>query len=230
MNNQLKGLLYYFQTHMKRSFLIFWSILLGITIVTLIAAYILRNEDGVMTITLTMPMYFFCAIYGFVIVKQWIPYFIKIGATRKNIFLGLGIFFAGVASIFSLMATILQSAISFLVDKLNIDIFSFIHLSMVFEDTWYIRFIIDFTVMLVSFTLLFVVGLLFYKYGLLISGIVIGTLFLGIIFSAFKGWLSKLGRYVIELDLHVFWQLTLLAIILYGLSWLFLRNITTVRA
>src|SRR5690625_3667640 len=111
MNNQLKGLLYYFQTHMKRSFLIFWSILLGITIVTLIAAYILRNEDGVMTITFTMPMYFFCAIYGFVIVKQWIPYFIKIGATRKNIFLGLGIFFAGVTSIFSLMATILQSEI-----------------------------------------------------------------------------------------------------------------------
>src|SRR5690625_4887117 len=177
MNNQLKGLLYYFQTHMKRSFLIFWSILLGITIVTLIAAYILRNEDGVMTITLTMPMYFFCAIYGFVIVKQWIPYFIKIGATRKNIFLGLGIFFAGVASIYSLMATILQSAISFLVDKLTIDIFSFIHLSMVFEDTWYIRFIIDFTVMLVSFTFSYVVAFLFYNSVLLLSRLVIGALF-----------------------------------------------------
>src|SRR5690625_1962560 len=230
MNNQLRGLLYYFGTHMKRAFLIFWSILLGITIITLVAAYILRNEDGVMTFTFWIPMYFFCAIYGFTIVKKCIPYFLKIGATRKNIFLGVGIFFSTVSATFALLAAIFQSIANLFVKQLNIDILSFIHIAMVYEDTWYNRWLIDFILMLVCFTFLFLLGLLFYKYGLLISGIVMGIVFFGLIFSAFKGWMATFFQYIVNLDFHFIWQLALLAIILYGLSWLFLRKITTVRA
>lgn len=230
MNNQIKGLLFYFYTHMKRAFMIFWSILLGILLLSLVVSYILKGQDGIMTFAIALPMYFFCAIYGYTIVNKWIPYFLKVGATRKNIFIGIGLFFTLVSLSFALIAELLYRVGNLIVKGLEIDIFSFLHLSMFFEDLWYIRLMIDFTIMLTSFTFMFIVGLLFYKYGSLISGIVLAFFFFALIFSAFKGWLVHFGKYILEIELHVFWQLALLTIVLYGLTWLFLRTITTVRA
>lgn len=229
MSNQIRGLLFYFSTHMKRAFIIFWSILLAILVISLVASYILKNQDGFMTFSISIPIYFFCTVYGFTIVNKWIPYFLKVGATRKNIFFSIGLFFGGVSAVLALLASLLQSIANVFVDQLKIDIFSFIHLSMLFEDTWYFRFIIDFTMMLAAFTFMFIIGLLFYKYGLVIGGIVLGSLFFCLIFSVFKGWILSLGQYIVKSDFHIFWQLALLTIVLYALSWLFLRRITTVR-
>lgn len=227
MNNQIKGLLFYFYTHMKRAFLIFWSILLGILILSLVASYILKGQDGIMTFAIALPMYFFSAIYGFTIVKKWLPYFLKVGATRRNIYIGIGLFFMGISASFALIAELVQQLGNLIVRALEIDIFSFLHLSMFFEDAWYVRLIIDFTIMLILCSFMFLLGLLFYKYGLLISGIVLGSLFFGLIFSAFKGWILTFADYIQAIDFHLFWQLALLALALYGLSWLLLRRITT---
>lgn len=229
MNNQIKGLLFYFSTHMKRAFVIFWSILFGILLISLATSYVLKDQDGFMTFSVSIPLYFFCAVYGFTMVKKWIPYFLKVGATRKNIFFAIGLFFCGVSAGFALIATILQSIANLFLDQVKIDIFSFIHLSMFFEDTWYVRFIIDLTMMLAGFTFFFILGLVFYKYGLVLGGILLASLFFGLTFSVFKGWIHKLGQYIVKFDFHIFWQLALLTIVFYALSWLFLRRITTIR-
>src|SRR5690625_5403413 len=64
MSNQIRGLLFYFSTHMKRAFIIFWSILLAILVISLVASYILKNQDGFMTFSISIPIYFFCTVYG----------------------------------------------------------------------------------------------------------------------------------------------------------------------
>lgn len=232
MNKQIKGLLYFFVANTRHSFIIFWSILLGITFVTLTGSYMLKDQDGgIMTLTLTAPMYVYCGIYGFIIVKQWIPFFIKLGATRKNILMSLGLFFGGVSLLFASIGSALQSIITIFAEKIGLSIFSFLHLSYFFEDTWYTRILIDSSIMLFCFTLMFMIGLLFYKHGLAIGGSVLGLLFVAAIFSAFKGWLVDFAIYVFkDVNLLLFWQIALVALVLYGFSWFFVRNITIVNA
>src|SRR5699024_5911205 len=87
MGRQIKGLLYFFIADVRYSLTIFWTILMGILVVSLIVAYFLTNvKNGMMSFTLTAPMYVYCAILGFLTVKESVPFSIKMGATRKNIF------------------------------------------------------------------------------------------------------------------------------------------------
>lgn len=231
MNKQIKGLLYFYVTHTRHSFIIFWSILLGILLLTLTFSFLLNDQGGFMTLSLTGPMYVYCGIYGFIIVKNWIPFFIKLGATRKNILISLGIFFMGVALVYSAIGTALQSFVTMITEKVDLSVFSFLHLSYFFTDTWYTRLLIDATIMMFSFTLLFILGLLFYKYGLAIGGSVLGIVFVTMLLGTFQGWLSN---FVIELfsdaNLTLFWQLGLVAIVLYFAAWFFMRKITIVNA
>lgn len=95
MGRQIKGLLYFFMADVRYSLAIFWTILMGILMVSLIAAYVLVDiKNGFMTFSLTAPMYVYCSILGFLTVKEAVPFSLKMGATRKNLFVSLGIFFS----------------------------------------------------------------------------------------------------------------------------------------
>lgn len=231
MKQQMKGLIYFFLVNSRYSFTIFWSILLGITLFTAITAYIIDDQEGVMKISLTAPMYVYSGIYGFFVVKNWIPFFIKLGTSRKNILLGLGLFFMGVSFSFALTGTVLQSVFMFFAKQINLHMFSFGHISLFIEDTWYIRLLIDSSLMLFCFTFMFVIGLLFYKYGLAIGGAVLGIFMMGIIYSIYKGWIIEFAINVFtNLELTLFWQIALIATLLYIFSWFFIRKITIVHA
>ena len=98
MSRQIKGLLYFFIANSRYSLFIFWTILMSILLVTLTISYFAQDVDNFfMTLSLTGPIYVYCAIFGFLAVKELIPFSVKIGATRKNLFIGLGIFFLGLS-------------------------------------------------------------------------------------------------------------------------------------
>ncbi|WP_010097193.1 hypothetical protein [Ornithinibacillus scapharcae] len=93
MNKQMNGLLYYLVTDIRHSMKIFWAILLSILVVSVTFAYFLLGfEDGKMAFGFPFATYFFCIITGFVTVKESIPFAIKMGATRKNIYIAIAIF------------------------------------------------------------------------------------------------------------------------------------------
>lgn len=230
MSRQIKGLLYFYSTDLRHSLLVFWSILMGILVISLVLTY-LMPEDGFMTLSLTGPMYVYCGILGYLFVKQMIPYTIKMGATRKNIMVSLAIFFIGLSTSFAVLASVIQEIINKFHELLGVDIFMFLHLSYFLTDTMWSRILIDASIMFFSMTLTFILGLIFYKYGLAIFGSILGTAFLVFIVGLAKGWLIEFGikLYQSGFDLIYFWQLLLIGIVLFSLSWLMLRKITTVE-
>src|SRR5699024_9652946 len=89
MAKQLNGSLYYLVANVRYSFIIFWIILMVMFAVTIISALLV--PDSVISFQLAAPIYVFAAVIGFWTVKNAFPYLIKMGSTRKNIFLSFGI-------------------------------------------------------------------------------------------------------------------------------------------
>ncbi|MFD2628829.1 hypothetical protein [Oceanobacillus kapialis] len=228
MGRQLTGLLYFYSSNYRDSLKIFWTILLSILIVTLSISYFLLNVEGAkMAFSFTAPMYVYCGIIGFISVKDVIPFAIKVGATRKNLYLGLAIFFLLLSVGKAFAGSIIQILIINLGELVGINNFEFLHLAYFMEDTWYTRFIIDAAIMFFCLTLFFLLGLLFYRFGFAGAGSVLGLLLVGMLFAVAKGWAWDFMVHVAEtFDMMFFLQLTIISIVLYILSFFLVRRIT----
>ncbi|MGY0692535.1 hypothetical protein ACW2QC_07040 [Virgibacillus sp. FSP13] len=228
MGRQVNGLLYFFITDVRHSLFIFWTILISTLIISIVGAYLLMNVDeGRMVFTLSMAIYIYCGIFGFITVKQGIPFSIKMGATRKNLFVSIGIFFLGLALVKAILANTIHSLVIWMSDGVGIDTFRFIHPAQLMTDTWLTRVMIDTTVMFFILAFMFTIGLLFYKYGLLGGGAVVGALVITLLFGVAYGWIIDFFSGILEsLTMTFFVELLLIGLILYGISWIMLRKIT----
>src|SRR5690625_6808867 len=95
MANQLKGTLFYLYTNVRFTLIIFWIIISTILALSLITSYFM--SEGTISFQLSFSVYVFCTIIGTWTVKNAIPYSIKLGSTRKNLYVSLGIYFLGFA-------------------------------------------------------------------------------------------------------------------------------------
>src|SRR5690625_3591943 len=231
MGRQIKGLLYFNFTDARYSMTIFWTILMGILVISLIATYLIRNiEGGFMTFSLTGPMYVYCAILGFLTVKESIPFSLKRGATRKNIFISLGTLFLGISIAMTTVGSTLQVIVNLFTEQIGIDVFSFQHVAYFTSDTWINRIFIDLTIMFFLFSFMFALSLLFYRYGLLVGSAFIGLFFILILTGFAQGWLTEfLVAQFQTLDQTFYIQLFAIGIIIYGLSFFLLRRITVFK-
>lgn len=231
MGRQIKGLLYFYFMDARHSLTVFWTILMSILVVTLTISYFIKGtEGGFMTLSLTVPMYIYCAILGYLTVREAIPFSLKRGATRKNIFLSLGIFFLVISIAKSFVGSTIQVIVDFLNAKVGIDIFAFLHIAYFTEDTWLNRIFIDTTILFFFFSVMFVVGLLFYRYGLAGGGAFVGLLVILFLTGITQGWLADffIEQYQ-SLDYMFYLQLFGIGVIFYALSMLLLRKITIVK-
>lgn len=228
MGRQLKGLLYFYIADAKHSLVIFWSILLGTLVISIVGAYLLFNVgEGQMAYALSIAIYIFCSIFGFISAKQGVPFSIKLGATRKNMFISMGIFFLGLAIVQAILASTIQAIVLTGANKFGIDTFQFIHPAQLLTDNWLTRVIIDTTVMFFLLSFMFLIGLLFYKYGLLGSGIVLGLMLVTLLFGLAQGFLIDFMIDIAQsFSIVFFYEILLIAMVLYGISWLLLRKIT----
>ncbi|RDW17190.1 hypothetical protein [Oceanobacillus chungangensis] len=232
MVKQINGLLYFFITDIRYSLTIFWTILLSCLVAILTISYfLLGTGDTIFYFGISVGIYIFAGISGFLMVKENVPSSLKLGATRKNIFISFGLFFFGLALAKAILANTLQSIIVKFVNVTEIYSINFFHPAQLLGDTWLNRVVIDTSILFFSFSLLFVIGLLFYKYGLLGGGIVVGGLVVVLLLGLAQGWIID---FVVELftdiELTFFYQLLGVGIVVYCLSFLFLRRITTLKA
>ncbi|WP_121615700.1 hypothetical protein [Virgibacillus halodenitrificans] len=228
MKKQLKGLLYFYVSDFRYSMAIFWTILLSILVLTMAVAYFLLSiENGMMAFSLTAPIYIYCAILGYLSVKEAIPFSIKMGATRRNLFISFGIFFLSLSLLFSTIASILQEAVSYINGIVGMDNFHFLHLAYFLEDTWYSRIVIDTSIMFFLFSVMFMIGLLFYKFGLAGGGSVLGILMVMLLLGIAKGWVFDFFKEIYAtIDITYFLQLIGIAFVIYLLTYIFIRRIT----
>lgn len=231
MGKQIKGLLYFFIMDIRYSLLIFWTILLGVLAVSIAFSYFLLSvEDGGFFFGFPFAIYVYCAILGFLTVKESIPFSLKIGATRKNIFVSIGVFFLLLAFAKAVVANLLQTLISFFTESAGIHTFNFLHLANLMENTWFNRVIIDGTVMFFLLSGMFMLGLLFYKYGLAGGGSVAGILAVVLLLGIAQGWIFDFFTDVFaSIDVLFFFQLLGVGIVLYGLTFLLVKKITILK-
>lgn len=231
MGRQMKGLLYFYFADIRHSLTVFWTILMSIVVVTLIITYFLSNIEGsFMTLSITGPMYIYCGILGFLVVKEFIPFSIKRGATRKNIYFSLAIFFLVLSLAKSVVGSILQVIVEYINMKAGIGNFTFLHLVYFTNDTWYYRILIDTSIMFFAFSIMFVIGLLFYRYGLVGGGVFIGALLILILTGIGQGWLIDFFVNIFKNFDNIFYlQLFGIGVVIYAFSMLLLRRITILK-
>ncbi|MFC3039228.1 hypothetical protein ACFOGI_03065 [Virgibacillus xinjiangensis] len=232
MKKQTQGLLYFFMADVRHSLMVFWTILLGILVISLAFAWFLtRVDDGFMSFSLTGPIYIYCAILGFLTVKESVPFAIRMGATRKSLFVSIGLFFLGLSLIMGLAANILHELVLWLTEGVGLETFSFLHAAYFLEDTFFTRVLIDSSIMLLLLSGMFLLGLLFFRFGLAGGGASVGVLFLVVLIGVADGWLiDSVVDIFTGLEAVFFYQLLGIGCTLYLISYLLLRRITIVNA
>lgn len=230
MIRQMKGLIYYYMTDTKRNITIFWGILLSTLTASIIIAYFLVNVDDIkMAFAISVALYIFCAIFAFVIAKQKIAFTIKMGAIRKNIFASFFIFFLGFAILNSAAVSTVHGFISYILEKLSIESYVLFHPADLLTNTWFSRFMIDTSILFIILVTFYLFGLIFYKYGLIGGGAAAGIVVLTLLLLLAKGVLIDFFVNVYaSLDLMTFYQIMIIGVIIYALTWFLVRKLTIV--
>lgn len=229
MGKQIKGLLYFFLTDARYSITIFWSILIGIIVLSLSISYFLIGVEAEFYLSASIPMYIYCAIFGYITVKESIPFALKIGATRKSIFVSIGLFFLILSLLKAVFMSIIHSTTLAFADAVGISNFVFIHPATLLGDTWLSRVVVDTAIMFLMFSMLFIMGLIFYRTGLAGGGIVAGILVLLLLFGIAEGWLFEfIWDLLVDVELTLFIQMFGIGLVFYLLSIIFIRRITII--
>lgn len=231
MKQSFKGLVYFFLVELRRPLIIFWTILFSILFVSLVFSYYLSQiEQGPLFFSLTGPLYVFFSIMGFICVKEFIPFSIKMGATRGQIWSAIGVFFLGLAVVQAIFASIIQEVVWEIMEWIGIDAFRFLHPAFFVTENWYTHIMIDVGIFTFLFVISYLIGVVFYKYGLLGGGSLLGAILLVLLMTIATGWLGEfVGEIISDMSAIFYIQMFAVGIALYLCSWLFLRKITTVK-
>lgn len=237
MPRQIKGVLFYLSTDIRYALSIFWMILGGFLLLSIIVDQIIGGKHTTVEFNLSAPIYVFAGVAGFLTVKSTLPYLIKMGATRKHLFIGTVIYFFGLALFNTVVSNVLDViASSVTKSEVNGGIvivdgessFNLHHLADVLEgSTWITRLVIDTSISFFLISVFFIVGLIFYRYGLIGGFSFIGILLFTLILGIANGWMIDFFATIFSnFSIVFFYQLVLVGFVIYLLSFLLLRRIT----
>jgi len=228
---QIKGLLYFMTVESKRSLAIFWIILVSTIMLSLMIAYFLgSNNDVKLVFMISIPTYIHCAIYAFVSVKQTIPFSIKMGASRKNIFISMGVFLITLVLIQNIFINLFYEILRFTVQALDISSFQLIHPAQLLGNSFSERLITDFAIMLCLLAVMYVLSLLFYNYGLIGGGSFGAAIVIILVFAVAKGWMAQWVAFISKsMNINFFYWMMLISLAVYVTAWALVRKINIKR-
>jgi len=238
MQKDIKGVLYFLFANVRYPLGVFWTILFSIYLISILFSVISGNEN--VLFQASIPIYIFCLVLGMWTVKNTIPYLLNMSVTMKLIFISVGIYFLLLAIFQAVLANTLTIFISLigmkamsgevsLIDGDQEFTFYFTHLSQFLQnDTLMSQIMIDTIICFVALSSMFLVGLIFYRFGLVGGFSFLGALFIIYILSIAQGSFIDLVTYFIDnYSMKLYFQVFALAFLLYLLSYIFLRRITT---
>ncbi|HZW68278.1 MAG TPA: hypothetical protein VFF20_06705 [Pseudogracilibacillus sp.] len=241
MQKDIKGVLYFLSVNVRYPLGVFWTILFSIYLISILFSVISSNEN--VLFQASIPIYIFCLVLGMWTVKNTIPYLLNMSVTRKLIFISVGIYFLLLAIFQAVLANILTVIISLLgmkamsgeislIDGDKEFTFYFTHLSQFLEnDSLMNQIMIDSIICFVALSSMFFVGLIFYRFGLVGGFSFLGALFIVYILSIARGSFIDLMTYFIDnYSMALYFQLFGLGFLLYLLSFIVLRRVTTISS
>lgn len=237
MKRQLQGILYYLTTDVRFSLTIFWAILGGLLLLGLLVYFIIGGENATFAFNFSFPIYVYAGIVGYITVKGVLPYLIRVGANRINLFIGVVIYFVGLAILNAVIANVLYSTATTILGPDNGAMFVVTsddstfylhHLADILENNgWSSRIIIDASISFFLLIVFFIIGLIFYRYGLIGGFSFVGILIFMFIFGLANGWLVDFFVNIFsDFSIVFFYQLTLVGFIVYLSSFFLLRRLT----
>lgn len=231
MNNQIKGMFYYYSIDVIRTLKIFFIILIGMLLASSIVCYLLLGMDEFhMYFALPFATYTNVGIVAFQLVKGNVPFGLKMGAVRKNIYL-MQVYFMFVYSIFvAILSSTLQLVSEWLLEAFNITNFIFWHPAVLVSDNWAMRIAVDTLVMFFIMALLYLIALIFYRTGLVGGSILLGILCVVSLHGFFEGWMIRgLMDILSNITMMSFVSLFIIGIGFWLLGYPFMRRITIVK-
>jgi|GEM_PF-1037070 len=238
MANQLKGTLFYLYTNVRFTLIIFWIIISTILALSLITSYFM--SEGTISFQLSFSVYVFCTIIGTWTVKNAIPYSIKLGSTRKNLYVSLGIYFLGFALFNSIIANTINKffevvfevkrvgGLVVIASNSSTESFTFFHVAQFLgSNSWFTYVLVDAIICFFLLTSAFIIGLVFFRYGLIGGFVFLGIAMFTIIIGIAKGWLIEMIIHIFQdFSIVFFYQLFGVGLIIYLISFIMLRRIT----
>ncbi|HWO77022.1 MAG TPA: hypothetical protein VNM69_14190 [Bacillus sp. (in: firmicutes)] len=224
MSRQIKAIVTFSILDVRYAVQVFWAILIGFM---LLGVGITMSFNNSLSFAGSgIAMYIFCAITGFQTVKESFPFSIKMGGTRKNYFVSMCLFFTLLSLLMSLIHNVFLTAYEKFLDVLNLQIFTF-HFSMItgLEDTWILRFFIDSVIAFFLLNLLFFVGIMFYRFGLIGGYSVIGII---VLFFFIPGVSTQVLDFIfgfasVEAVMHYIW-LIVISLLILVVNWAVMRK------
>src|SRR5690625_349326 len=230
MSKQLKGSLYYLFANLRFSLIIFWIILGTLLLLTVVSAILI--PDSVISFSLWGPIYGFAAVIGYWTVKNTLPFLIKMGSTRKNLFVSMGLYAIGLSLLNAFIANTLNSIVTltigeereigsiFVSDSGSTMTFNHIG-EFLGKNTWLMRVFIDTSISFFLLAAMFIVGLIFFRSGIVGGFSFLGAFVLLFIFGMSKGWLLDFFITIYNnFSFAFFYQLLLTGIVIYLISFL----------
>ncbi|QDP39351.1 hypothetical protein [Radiobacillus deserti] len=228
MSNQLKAMLYFYVTDMRKQFLIFWTILSSIIIFSFCIAGMMPG-GWELYLTISIPVYVFSGITGFKIVKESLPFTIKMGGTRRSYFLSIGMFTMGYSIAVSFITNGLHSISKIVMNIFTMDNFGIIHPTALMgeESNWFSRFAVDLFLNFFLVASLFILGLIFYRFGIVGGFSTLGVFVVINIVMIASGEFMDIAKAVItQSEIGHYIILFGFGLLLYGISWFMLRRIS----
>ncbi|MDE5415645.1 hypothetical protein [Alkalihalobacterium chitinilyticum] len=228
MFKDLKGHLLYFVYDHKFSVTIFWAVLILSSVVFFTISAL--NPATTVVFSMSLAIYFFCAINGFLMTKETFPFLIKLGSTRNQYIMSAIIFNFILAVFMSVIAVLVNQFVMAAKNLTNVDNFThFVILEgTTISATWYNELWVNIIFCFLLLQIGFMMSSIFYRLGLV--GGYSGLLFLALllILPSTRGVLIDLfvGTYNTGIDIN-YVSIILLSLVVILPNWLLLREAST---
>ncbi|QOY34267.1 hypothetical protein AWH56_016205 [Anaerobacillus isosaccharinicus] len=228
---ELRANLVYLIFDHRYSITVFWSVLVASTELLFAVSYFINEAH--MGLSLSLAIYIFCGITGFLITKETFPFLIKLGSTRNVFLLSALVFNVLLAFFMAAVAVAVNHFIKIVVKVVNVANFQIFDMleGTTLASTWYNEFFLNTVICFLVLSFGFMLGAVFYRLGLVggFSGIII--LVFIIIFPETRTLLVDIFININDSKLEIpFSSLILLSIVPVLPIWLLLRKASTVAS
>lgn len=202
----------------KKSFIIFWSIMLAISVLGILVSVYVRSRgyDGIIIKNNIIAVVIFAAVSGLVSYVETLPYLLNVGITRKSFVLGFIVYNTVLSVVLSAVFVLLT-----LLESLAYKLLGFTNLQMTLFFTTFsiteilVTFLLYFAIILAITALFTLMGSIYYKKdGMFLLGL--GTLILLIMFI--PGVAAKILTIMEYLVLSLFGEKNYLPLILFSIG------------
>ncbi|TDL75926.1 hypothetical protein [Peribacillus frigoritolerans] len=166
MIRQCRGILLFEVLDIRNSLTIFWAILISCMALSF---GIQLTIGGNLTVSSSAAVYIFSAIAGFMTVKETYPFSIKRGATRKNYYVATILFLLMLAMFLAAAHTLLIMVLEGMGSMMVNENFKIQYMAKFLghENLYLVNFFIDGAIRFFLLSGFFLLGSLFYRFGLL---------------------------------------------------------------